>query len=348
MKMAKSKKQAKKLKLRQKPQRLLGDWGHFLYQKDGVSVVYVAEANEDGSVDAALFGIDDWLHGLIICCGKNFETKESFDEFMNSRSNSIRPAKRLICQQEVAYGLRIRKYARADLPEEFSRWQYLIEPLDNVDLPKSIYKCPDCGRGLPDEQVDLLVDNVDNEQMVMYMICDKCKERRSGREGVFQISTRHRYIADALEEIEEFSVTWDQEMSTNLIRVPIPESISEAIEETIPHDGPMRAACLAIEAHIVSAASPNEVIEDNHVFEALDSIIDDRDWEDDSELEIVGFLVDAIEDGIDMYKESMRLRGSAESHLRVALREVIESVQRHKSNKDKRAYINFVKKFFPF
>ncbi len=47
-----------------------------------MSVAYVAKANEDGSVDAALFGVDAWRDGLTVCYGRRFETKEAFEEAM--------------------------------------------------------------------------------------------------------------------------------------------------------------------------------------------------------------------------------------------------------------------------
>jgi hypothetical protein len=106
---------------------------------------------------------------------------------------------------------------------------------------------------------------------------------------------------------------------------------------------PLRAACL----DITTTAEPNEIIEDRHILEALQIIIDDSDWEKDPELDIIGFLVDAINEGIEMYNNAMRLKGSAEQHLNVALREIRDSVERHHSNSNPRSYINFIKRFVP-
>lgn len=336
-----------KSKVRQMPLSGRGDWGYYFFQDSGVSVVYVAKINEDGSVDAALFGIDTWRDGLIICHGRRFETKEAFEETVNHRSSYIKPAVRYRCREEIAYGLRIRLEAKADLPPEFSQWRNLVEPLDDIRLLSSIYRCPECGRGLSEPYVQTILDGIDSE-VHFYFLCESCKYRLAGK-SVEHAGLKHRLAFESIEEIDEFSFTWDQDNLSALIKLPVKPVYVDAVKKMISEGDNMRAACMAIESHIAHASVPNQIVEDQHVRAALQAVINGESSTEDevSESDPVSFLTEAIQNGIEMFTDAMRRKGPWEPHLRIALREVITSVGNHRSKKDPRAYINFINRFFP-
>ena len=65
-------------------------WGHYLFCDFGLSVAYVAKADADETVEAALFGVDTWCSGLIACHGRQFGSKEAFKEAMQALDASYR------------------------------------------------------------------------------------------------------------------------------------------------------------------------------------------------------------------------------------------------------------------
>jgi hypothetical protein len=347
--MAKKRRQPPKKRVRKRPPRSRSDWGYYLFRDSGVSVAYVGKANEDGSVEAALFGVDTWRDGLTVCHGRRFETKEAFEEAMQDRSDLIKPSTRFRCREEIAYGLRIRLTAEADLPSQFDRWRYLVDPLDDVRLPTCLYRCPDCGRGLPESYVQHILDGVDGEVM-FYMVCQRCSRPRPGRKSAEYATIEHRRVIKALEESDEFSVTWYQDNMPILMNIPISPSYDDAVRMMISEGEPMRAACMAIESHIAHASVPNRTVEDRHVSDALQTVIDGKLLiENDEDIDSVctNFLVEAIKDGIDMFTKAMRFRCRARPHVRLALQEIMDSVNNHHKGSNPRAYIQFINRFVP-
>ena len=69
----KRRRQPPKKRVGKRPSKARSDWGYYLFRDSGVSVAYIGKANEDGSVEAALFGVDTWRDGLIVCHGRRFE-----------------------------------------------------------------------------------------------------------------------------------------------------------------------------------------------------------------------------------------------------------------------------------
>jgi hypothetical protein len=327
--------------------KVSSNWGYYLFQESGLSVAYAGKADEDGSVDAALFGIDSWRDGLIACYGRHFETKESFEEVMQSRDDLIKPSTRLTCQEEIAFGLRIRVTANAGLPPEFDRWRYLVDPLDSIRLPSYLYRCPECGRGLPEHYTQRILDGVDGETM-FYMLCDRCSSNRSPiRKSPQYAATMHGELFYAFKELDRFSVTWYRDHVPTLIKVPVNPGIKEAIMTMISTGDARQAACLAIETYIACSSVPNRNVTDEHIFDALKIVGKDevQRHDDETYTEVVGFLVVAIKEGIDIFSEAMRFRGGSNDYINSALQWVIESVENHHSNKNPRSYIHFINGF---
>jgi hypothetical protein len=327
--------------------KVSSNWGYYLFRESGLSVAYAGKAGEDGSVDAALFGIDSWRDGLIACYGCHFETKESFEEVMQSRDDLIKPSTKAICQEEIAFGLRIRVTTNTSLPPDFDRWRYLVDPLDSIRLPLYLYRCPECGRGLPEHYIQQILEGVDGETM-FYMLCDRCSSNKSPiRKSPQYAATMHGELLYAIKELDRFSVTWYRDHVSRLINVPVNPEIKEAVSTIISNGDARQAACLAIETYIACSSVPNRDVTDKHVFDALKTVSKDEVQEYDNETysEIVGFLVDAIEDGIDIFSKAMRFRGGSKDYINSALQWIMESVENHHSNKDSRSYIHFVNRF---
>lgn len=346
--MAKKRRQPHRKSIRKRSAAARGDWGHYLFHDFGLSAVYLGILNEDGTVEAALFGMDTWCNGLIACYGQRFGTKEAFEEAMQERSRRIKPATRFRCREEIAYGLRIRVAAEAKLPPQFAQWRHLVDPLDEIKLPSNLYRCPECGRGLSDAYTQQLLDGIDS-RMLFYFLCDLCERSHSGKPSLKYVSAKHIEVIEAIESIDEFSVTWDQintPLVTTLATSPVHE---ETVEKLIADGTILQAACFAIESHIVHTAAVSDAIEDRHVSEALQAVISGKliidDEDDDSE--IVDRLVEVIKKGIDMFKRAMRSKDQARSRARAALRWVAESVGNHHSGADPRSYIKFIIKFTP-
>jgi hypothetical protein len=323
------------------------NWGYYLFRESGLSVAYAGKANEDGSMDAALFGIDTWRDGLIACYGRDFETKESFEEVMQSRDELIKPSTKAICQEEIAFGLRIRITANASLPTEFERWKYLVDPLDAVRLPPYLYRCPECGRGLPEHYIQQIFDGVDGET-IFYMLCDRCSSNRSPiRKSPQYAAIMHGELFYAFKELDGFSVTWYRDHVETLIKVPVNPEIIGAIRTIISEGDAMQAACLAIETYIACSSVPNRDVTDKHIFDALKIVSKDevQEYGDDTYSEIVGFLVDAIEGGIDIFSEASLFRSGLSDYINSALQWTMKSVENHRSNSDPRSYIHFINRF---
>jgi hypothetical protein len=348
MPMAKKRRQPHRKSIRKRSAAARGDWGHYLFHDFGLSVVYLGVLNEDGTVEAALFGMDTWCNGLIVCYGRRFETKEAFEESMQERSRRIKPATRFRCREEIAYGLRIRVVAEAELPPQFARWRHLVDPMDEIKLPSHLYRCPECGRGLSDDYTQQILGGIDG-RILFYFPCDLCKRSRSGKPSAKHASAKHLEVIEAIEHIDEFSVTWDRAntpLLTTLAASPVHE---ETVEKLIADGTILQAACFAIESHIVHTAVVSDSIEDRHVSEALQAIISGKliidDEGDDSE--IVDRLVEVIKEGIEMFTRAMRSKEQARSRARAALRWVAESVGNHHTGSDPRSYIKFINKFTP-
>ena len=346
--MAKKKRQLRRKSIRKRSAAAHGDWGHYLFHDFGLSAVYLGVLNEDGTVEAGLFGMDTWCSGLIVCYGRRFGTKEAFEEAMQERSRRIKPATRFRCREEIAYGLRIRVAAEVELPPQFAQWRHLVDPLDEIKLPSHLYRCPECGRGLSDVYTQQLLGGVDS-RMLFYFPCDLCRRSRSGKPSAKLASTKHIEMIEAIEYIDEFSVTWDQNNTPLLTTLEADPVYEETVEKLIADGTILQAACFAIECQIVHTAVVSDAIEDRHVSKALQAvmrgklIMDDED--DDSE--IVDSLVEVIEEGIEMFRRAMRSKEQARSRTRAALRWVAESVENHHSGNDPRSYIKFINKFTP-
>jgi len=314
-----------------------------------VSVAYVAKANEDGSVDAALFGVDAWRDGLTVCYGHRFETKEAFEEAMQARSDAIKPSTKFRCREEIAYGLRIRTLAEAELPSEFHRWRHLVDPLEDVRLPAHTYRCPGCEGRLPNYAAEELLEAVDGEIMY-YLVCDRCKSPGHRPRSAEYAGIKHMETYTAIEVIDEFSVTWDQEYLPALTQIPVNPTIADAVKMLISQNEAMKAACMAIEAYIASASVPNDTVEDRHILAALQAVSSEKPLpeSEDDEADPVAFLVGAIREGIKMFNRAMRFRGwSSKRHVNSALEWVMESVNTHSSGRNPRSYIQFIKRFVP-
>ena len=344
--MAKRKRRSPKRSIRKRSSVAQGDWGHYLFQDFGLSVAYVGKANEDGTVEAALFGVNTWCSGLIACCGRRFETKEAFEAAMQERSRRIKPSTRFRCREEIAYGLRIRLTAEVDLPPEFDLWRHLVDPLDEIQLPRYLYRCPECGRGMAEEYAQQVLEGVDN-RIVFYFPCERCNRSRIAKPSAAYFSSKHIELMEAIEDVDEFSVTWDQDNTPLLMSLPIGQNVEESIRMLIAEGSILKASTFAIECHIAHTVVPSDSVEDRHVLEALQAVIRGRLVIDDEgdDLEIVDSLVEVIKDGIEMFTEAMRSREQAISRARAGLRWV--SVENHHSATNPRSYINFIKKFTP-
>ena len=209
-----------------------GQWGCYLFRESGVSVAYVAKANEDGSIEAALFGMDTWRDGLIVCHGHRFEDKRAFDNAAQGRSKSIKSSTNILCREEIANGERIRIASEADLPFGFEQWRHLVDPLADVKLPIYLYRCPTCNRGLPKDINETILDGVDGD-VSFYMLCERCTHSKRKTKSPIHAAIKHDEVIDAIEEMEEFSFTWDQDYLPELTRVPVSENLSEAMEMMI-------------------------------------------------------------------------------------------------------------------
>ena len=346
--MAKKRRKPNRKSVRKRSAAARGDWGHYLFNDFGLSVAYLGVLNEDGTVEAALFGMDTWCSGLIVCYGRRFGTKEAFEEAMQERSRRIKPATRFRCREEVAYGLRIRVAAAVELPPQFAQWRHLVDPLDEIKLPSHLYRCPECGRGLSDIYTQQLLEGVDS-RTVFYFPCDLCRRSRSGKPSAKYASTKHIEMIEAIEYIDEFSVTWDQINTPLLTTLKVDPVYEESVEKLIADGDILQAACFAIECHIVHTAAVSDAIEDRHVSEALQAVISGKliidDEDDDSK--IVDSLVEVIKEGIEMFRRAMCSKEQARSRARAALRWVAESVENHHSGNDPRSYIKFINKFTP-
>jgi hypothetical protein len=343
--MAKRRRRTARRRARRPPSKSRTDWGHYLFQDSGVSVAYVGKVNEDGSVEAALFGVDTWRDGLIVCYGQRFEAKGAFEEAMQSCSNLIRKSTRFRCRSEIAYGLRVRLTAKVELPPEFDRWRHLVDPLEDVNLPSHLYRCPGCGGRLPELYIQQILEGIDGEVM-FYFVCDRCKRPRSRPRSAEYAGFKHREVIQALEEVDGFSATWDQDNAPMFTQIPVGSQYSQAVRMTIAQGDNVQAACMAIECHIAYASVPNRTVEDRHVLAALHMVRDGRPLveDGDADSETIGFLVSTINDGIGMFRKAMRLRGRAEPHVRLALQRIMDSVENHQSG-DPRAYIQFINRF---
>jgi hypothetical protein len=330
---------------RRRSSKSRGEWGYYIFQDFGLSVVYAAQENDDGSVDTAFFAVDVWRDGLIACKGKVFDTKESFDEEMAKRNELIKPSVRFYCQTEIAYGLRIRQAAKAKIPVEFDQWRHLVEPLDEVKLPDYLYRCPKCGRGLPDYHIEQIIDGVDGNTF-FYLLCELCQKSRKIRRSSIYNAVMQGYLLNAIEETEEFSVTWYDDNLPELMNIPINPSYNEALEEMIEDDEYLEAASLSIEAHIAYAALPNRIVEDQHILNATQAVIKGELVEDEiDDLEIVDFLIEAIKEGINLFMVIMDSRVQATAQVRLTLRRIEDSIMNHHSNSNPRSYIQFISRF---
>ncbi len=325
-----------------------GQWGYYLFRESGVSVAYVAKANEDGSVEAALFGMDTWRDGLIVCHGHRFEDKETFENAAPERSKSIKPSTKIICREEIASGERIRLTSETDLPISFEQWRHLVDPLADVKLPIYLYRCPECNRGVPKDIYEMVLDGVDGD-VSFYMVCDRCSHSKSKRKTPMHATIKHNEVIDAIEEMEEFSFTWEQDYLPDLTRVPVSQNLPEVMEMMIAAGDVEKATTMVIETYIASVAVPSPIVEDRHVLAALELVMQGKpvaSVEGDNS-EPVLLLAYAIEDGIQMFSNPVRLRRQATPRVRSALEWILESVHNHHSASNPRSYIQFINRFVP-
>jgi len=309
-------------------------------------VAYVAKANEDGSVEAALFGMDTWRDGLIVCHGHHFEDKKTFGNAAQGRSNSIKSSTNIVCREEIANGERIRLTSEADLPVGFAQWRYLVDPLADVKLPIYLYRCPRCNRGLPKDTNEMILDGVDGD-VSFYMLCDRCRHSNRKMKSPMHAAIKHDEVIDAIEDMEEFSFTWDQDYLPEITRVPVGENLPEAMEMMIAEGDFEKAATMVIETHIASVAVPSRIVEDRHVLTALELIMQGEPLamaEEDNSDPVLP-LAYVINDGIQMLSKPTLLRGRANPQVRSALEWIIESVHNHYSASNPRSYIQFIDRF---
>ena len=344
--MARKRKKTSRKKARRRQPRPRGHWGYYLFEDLGVSVALVGKLNADESVDVGLFGVDTWRDGLIQCYGRHYETKEAFEQAMQGRSKGFKPTTVDRCRQEVAYGLRIRAAADADLPPEFEGWRCLVDPLEDVPLPPYLYRCPDCRGRLPEPYIQQLLDGVDGD-MMFYLVCDRCRRPRRGKKSAEYVGIKHAELIGALEDMEAFSVTWDQDDEPGLMGMSPSSTYEEAVSMMISEGDMEKAACLAVECHIAYAAVPNDSIEDEHILKALQAFIHGESLPE-AEEDPVAFLAEAIEEGIEMFEGvygSIRGDGQEARFVASALQKVSASVRNHRRGAQPRSYIRFIHRF---
>ena len=323
------------------------NFGYYMFMDSGISVVYASNVNEDGSMDAALFGIDTWRDGIIACQCRHFENMGSFEEFMRDRHSSIKPSTKIICREEIAYGLRIRENAHADLPPEFDKWRHLVDPLGDVILPPYIYRCPECKGRLPEEYIEKIISGIDGN-IIFYLLCDRCNENQSPlRKSARYATTIHVHLYEAIKDLEEFTVTWYQDYMPELIDVPVREDYKEGIKEMISMGDIELAATMAIEVHIAHSTVPNNTIKDHHVLAALKMVINDKLIEDDEnpETDLIEYVAGYIQEGINMFSGLMRFKLGGRSYIDSALDKIAKSVVNHYSKSNPRSYIEFIHHF---
>ena len=160
---------------------------------------------------------------------------------------------------------------------------------------------------------------------------------------------KHGEAIDAIEEMAEFSFTWDQDYLPILTRVPVGPNLPEAMEMMIAAGDFEKAAAMVIETHIASVAVPSRIVEDRHVLAALELVMQGKpvaSVEGDNSDPVL-LLAYAIEDGIQMFSNPTRLRGQAAPRARSALEWIMESVHNHHSASNPRSYIQFINRFVP-
>lgn len=323
-----------------------GQWGYYLFKESGVSVTYVAKANEDGSVEAALFGMDTWRDGLIVCQGHRFEDKKTFENAAQERSKSIKPSTKIICLEEIARGEKIRLKSETGLPFGFEQWRHLVDPLDDVKLPIYLYRCPECNRGLPEDINEMVLDGVAGD-VAFYMLCERCRNSKRKRKTPMHALIKHDEVIDAIGEMEEFSFTWDRDYLPDVTRVPVAENLPEAMEMMMAAGDVIQATTMIVESYIASVAIPSRIVEDKHIVVALELVMQGKSVasvEGDNS-EPVLLLAYAIEDGIQVFNKPTLLRRKADTRVNSTLEWVLESVHNHHSASNPRSYIQFINRF---
>ncbi len=155
-----------------------------------------------------------------------------------------------------------------------------------------------------------LLEAVDGEIMY-YLVCDRCKRPGRRPRSAEYAGIKHVETFSAMEVIDEFSVTWDQDYLPPLTQIPVNPAIADAVKMLISQNEAMRGACMAIETHIACASVPNDAVEDRHVLAALQAVLSGEPLpeSEDDESDPAVFLVGAIGDGIRMFNKAMRFGG---------------------------------------
>ena len=327
------------------------DSGFFLLSnRDGVAVILAAKPTAKGSVEAAVFCVDEWQEGLFQCLGRVYEPASPFQREIAASGGSFRPADPLDCRRRAMWGLSIRRMAGAALPLEFQRWQPLLGAGEEAARLENLYGCPKCGRSLPAEMQKTVLGCV-GKDVSCYMVCPECARPKMGDLSVEEAGFPHRRRMQAFLKATAFSL--DPKGESGLVMAMPGENYREAIVLSLQKDrDTVFTAALALETWMTRATRPNVSVTDKHVREALEDLLaahGSRKGLAEGKSREVEWVRKAAREGLDAFAaacagklKDAEIGGAG----RGALEKVLASVKRHESFLRPRAYIEFVSRFF--
>lgn len=318
--------------------------GTYLLEEAGIRIA-VLSAEDAGGLQVGAFCVDTWQDGLFACQARRFDSAEDLRAEVAASPYAPRAATRHEAQEIVAYGLRIRRETGRSLPPTYATINHLVEPLDEIRLTGSLYRCPSCGDDLSASEIDSIL-RATAQGMGALILCARCSSRRGPpSERLSVLAPRHANLHAGLAELDELKLTGVEA----LVKASLEAPWAEAIEMLIRERDVLLAACQAIEAHLYLAAAPNPQVGDRDALAALRATLDERYRSSATSTETDRFLAEALQEGVDYFKSLCRkhtIQGCDEWVHR-ALTRLEKSVRHHSRRGDPRAYIDYVAQFMP-
>lgn len=321
----------------------------FLRRRNFISVMLLIQRGDCEKIHAGLFCVDDLQEGFFQCLGKTYDSVAQFQEDFRAHGTNFRPAPAEDCRRRIAQGLRIRRQSDAPVPEEFSRWNFLIGPLDSVRLPEALYFCPVCDSPLPPETCQTILSCVGSNTSC-YMVCEECKRLKRPCPSPEAVAVNHGRTVDMFEEMESFSLDFEEDKSD--FRMALPGQVHRDATPLFleRNNDPVLAAAFALETWMNRAAGPNESITDHNVQQALEEILEARRSHaplPENSGQEVEYVRTAAQEGLAAYAAACANRWDAtamEAYVTAGIEKVVESVKRHQGFFNRRSYIEFIAK----
>jgi len=165
----------------------------FRTKTSGTVVVWFERRNSYGKWDSFYAYLELERAGLIECAGDyNLSDKEYRSYFAELRRNLETSE---ISWEEARYllklGINIREALGLPIPESFSYFKKIVDPIEDVHIEGSSYKCFKCAKGdLSKEDVDFIIETVkeeieagilyQEEEPLYYFLCDECANNDPG------------------------------------------------------------------------------------------------------------------------------------------------------------------------